>query len=192
VTPGIDDINLYPLLYWPVLVGAAPPDEAACAALKSYMQNGGLLVIDTQGGDADAAGSGAGFAVGAEDSLRRDTACLDLPPMEPLTVANVLAHCFYIIHDFPGKFTGAPVWIATVAARDADGVSPVIIGANDWAGAWARDAFGSPAQTPLPDGEVQRVIADRFGTNLVIYALTGSYKADQASLPNLLNRLSAP
>jgi hypothetical protein len=68
----------------------------------------------------------------------------------------------------------------------------VIVGGNDWAGAWARDAYGNPEQTPLPDGEAQRVTADRFGTNLVIYALTGSYKADQAALPELLNHLSAP
>jgi hypothetical protein len=192
VRPGVDDISLYPLVYWPVLAGAAPPDAAACAALRSYMQHGGLLVIDTQGGDADDAGSGAGFAVGAQSALQRDVACLDLAPMEALTPADVLAHCFYIIQEFPGKFAGGPVWIATAAARDADGVSPVIVGGNDWAGAWARDAYGNPEQTPLPDGEAQRVTADRFGTNLVIYALTGSYKADQAALPELLNHLSAP
>lgn len=192
VNPGVDDISLYPLLYWPVLAGDPPPADAACEAMKTYMRHGGLLVIDTQGGEADAPGSGAGFAPGASAALQRDTACLDLPPMQPLTSHNVLAHCFYIIHDFPGKFTGAPVWVATAAARDADGVSPVIIGGNDWAAAWARDAYGNAEQTPLPDGETQRMIADRFGANLVIYALTGSYKADQAGLPNLLNRLSAP
>lgn len=192
VSPSVDDISLYPLLYWPVLADEAPPDAAACAAMKTYMRHGGLLVIDTQGGDADAPGSGAGFTPGAGAALQRDTACLDLPPMQALTSHNVLAHCFYIIHDFPGKFAGAPVWVATAAARDADGVSPVIIGGNDWAGAWARDAYGAPEQTPLPDGEAQRMIADRFGANLVIYALTGSYKADQAGLPDLLNRLSAP
>ncbi len=192
VRPGVDDISLYPLLYWPVLADALPPDDAACAALRSYMQHGGLLVIDTQGGDADAPGSGAAFASGAAAALQRNVACLDLPAMETLTAVNVLAHCFYIIQNFPGKFDGAPVLIATAAARDADGVSPVVIGGNDWAGSWARDAYGSPEQTPLPGGEAQRVIADRFGTNLVIYALTGSYKADQAALPALLNKLSAP
>jgi len=79
--------------------------------------------------------------------------------------------------------------VATPAARDADGVTPVIIGQNDWVGAWARDAAGNPEQTPIPGGDDQRLIADWFGTNLVIYALTGSYKADQANLPGLLDRL---
>ncbi|OYY05667.1 MAG: hypothetical protein B7Y73_01010 [Acidocella sp. 35-58-6] len=192
LTPGVDDISLYPMIYWPVLPGSAAPSAAACEALVSYMQHGGLLVIDTPGGDAGAAGSGAGFAPGAADAVQRDTACLNLPQLQPLTTDNVLAHCFYIVLDFPGRFVGAPVLIANEAARDADGVSPVIMAQNDWVGAWARDNAGNPEQTPLPDGDDQRILADRFGTNLVIYALTGSYKADQASLPALLNKLSAP
>jgi hypothetical protein len=189
VTPGVDDLSLYPLIYWPVLAGSAPPSAAACAALASYMQFGGLLVIDTMGGDADAAGSGAGFAPGAGAAFRRDTACLNLPPLQALGADNVLAHCFYIVQDFPGRFDGAPVLVATAAARDADGVTPVIVTQNDWAGAWARDASGSPEQVPIPGGDDQRQIADWFGTNLVIYALTGSYKADQTNLPGLLDRL---
>jgi hypothetical protein len=192
LTPGVDDISLYPMIYWPVLPGSAAPSAAACEALVSYMQHGGLLVIDTPGGDAGAAGSGAGFAPGAADAVQRDTACLNLPQLQPLTTDNVLAHCFYIVPDFPGRFVGAPVLIANEAARDADGVSPVIMAQNDWVGAWARDNAGNPEQTPLPGGDDQRILADRFGTNLVIYALTGSYKADQASLPALLNKLSAP
>jgi hypothetical protein len=189
VRPGVDDLSLYPLLYWPVLPAAPAPSPAACAALTAYMQNGGLLVIDSPGGETAAPGSGAGFAPGAAAARGRATACLALPPLEPLTPANVLAHCFYIVQDFPGRFAGAPVLVASAAARDADGVTPVIIGQNDWAGAWARDAVGNAEQTPIPGGDDQRVTADRFGTNLVIYALTGSYKADQANLPGLLDRL---
>jgi hypothetical protein len=189
VTPGKDDLSLYPLLYWPVLASSPPPGEAACTALGNYMRYGGLLVIDTEGSDADGQGSGAGFAPGAASAFRRDTECLNLPPLQALTADNVLAHCFYIVQDFPGKFQGAPVLLATAAARDADGVTPVIITQNFWAGAWARDEAGNAEQMPVPGGDDQRQIADWFGTNLVIYALTGSYKADQANLPGLLDRL---
>jgi hypothetical protein len=189
LNPATDDLNLYPLIYWPILPAMPPPAPAACTALTSYMAHGGLLLIDTQGSDVGTPGSGAGFAPGVAAALARATACLNLPPLEPLTTANILTHCFYIVRDFPGRFTGAPVMVATAPARDADGVTPVIIGANDWAGAWARDSSGDPEQTPIPGGEDQRLIADRFGTNLVIYALTGSYKADQASAPILLDRL---
>jgi hypothetical protein len=109
--------------------------------------------------------------------------------LEALTTANVIAHSFYIVQSFPGRFVGDPVYIADAAARDADGVTPVIIGQNDWAGAWARDASGAPEQAPLPGGEAQRITADRFGTNLVIYALTGDYKSDQSNLPVFLDKL---
>jgi hypothetical protein len=189
LNPATDDLNLYPLIYWPIHAGIAPPAPAACTALTAYMAHGGLLVIDTQGSDAGTPGSGAGFAPGAAMALARATACLNLPPLEALTTTNILTHCFYIVRDFPGRFTGAPVMVATAPARDADNVTPIIIGANDWAAAWARDSSGVPEQTPIPGGEDQRQIADRFGTNLVIYALTGSYKADQASAPILLDRL---
>jgi hypothetical protein len=188
VIAGTDDLELYPMIYWPVLASAPAPSGAACAAFNLYMQHGGLLLMDSQGSDADGQGSGAGFAPGAGAALRRATACLYLPPLEALTTAN--AHSFYIVQSFPGKFTGSPVFIATAASRDADGVTPIIIGENDWAGAWARDANGDPEQTPLPDGDDQRVTADRFGTNLVIYALTGDYKADQSNLPDFLQKLA--
>ncbi len=187
--PATDDLGLYPLIYWPILPTLPAPGPVACNALKSYMRHGGLLIIDSKGSDAGAAGSGAGFSPGAGAALDRATACLSLPPLQPLGPADVLAHCFYILQDFPGRFVGAPTLIAAPASRDADGVSPVVIGQNDWAGAWARDAIGLPEQLPIPGGEDQRVLADRFGTNLVIYALTGSYKSDQNSVPALLDKL---
>ncbi len=118
LTPGRDDLSLYPLIYWPLLPGAPPPSDTACTALRRYMNNGGLLVIDTQGGDAGAQGSGAGFAPGAAATFARDTACLTLPALETLTTANVLAHSFYIIPDFPGRFTGADVLVATPSGRE--------------------------------------------------------------------------
>jgi hypothetical protein len=189
LNPANDDLSPYPLIYWPLLANSAP-SPAACDALTSYMSHGGLLVIDSQGGDADAQGSGAGFAPGAGTALARASACLALPPLEPLTPSNVLAHCFFILNNFSGRFTGAPLLIATAAARDADDVTPIIITANDLAGAWARDATGAPEQNPMPGGEAQREQATRFGINLVIYALTGSYKADQNSVAAELNKLS--
>ena len=189
LTPGVDDLSFYPLIYWPVLPSTPALNPSACKALADYMQHGGLLVIDMPGGDAGSPGSGAGFAPGAASAFTRVTACLNLPALEPLTTTNVLAHCFYIVPDFPGRFTGAPVLIATQAARDTDGVTPVIVSQNDWAGAWARDAAGMPEQSPLPGGEAQRMIADRFGVNLVIYALTGSYKADQIFAHAVLDKL---
>ncbi len=189
VRPGTDDLAFYPLIYWPILPGVAP-DPKMNAALETYMSHGGIVLIDTEGGDADGdAGSGAGFAPGAAAALRRAAAGLDVPPLARLTTAHVLAHSFYLLHDFPGRFVGSPVWVERGADPGNDGVSPVIIGSNAWAAAWALGPDGQPARSVIPGGEQQRTIAYRFGVNLVMYALTGNYKADQVHIPALLQRL---
>jgi len=72
-----------------------------------------------------------------------------------------------------------------------DGVTPVVIGGNDWAAAWAVDEFGTPLY-PVGRGlagERQREIALRFGVNLIMHVLTGNYKSDQVHVPALLDRL---
>ena len=57
------------------------------------------------------------------------------------------------------------------------------------ASAWAIDPSGGAPYAVVPGGEEQREIAYRFGINLVMYALTGSYKSDQVHLPIILERL---
>ena len=47
----------------------------------------------------------------------------------------------------------------------------------------------SAASTPPAGREVQREMAFRAGVNIVVYALTGNYKADQVHVPALLERL---
>ena len=84
--------------------------------------------------------------------MRRLTQGLDLPPLEPVPADHVLTKAFYILRDFPGRWDGGQVWVEALPpadkngerapARGGDGVSPVIIGGNDWAAAWAVDASG--------------------------------------------------
>jgi hypothetical protein len=74
-------------------------------------------------------------------------------------------------------------------ARGGDGVSPIIIGGNDCAAAWGVYSNGKPLVAVVPGGERQREMAYRFGVNVVMYALTGNYKADQVHVPALLERL---
>jgi hypothetical protein len=64
----------------------------------------------------------------------------------------------------------------------------VIIGGNDWAAAWAVDSTGQPI-AEIAGGDQQREMAVRFGINVVMYALTGNYKADQVHVPALLERM---
>jgi hypothetical protein len=186
VTPGQDDLSFYPLLYWPISADAPAPDGAAIAALNSFMAHGGIIVIDTRGGGS---GSGEGFAPGAADALERLGKGLAIPPLAPLTSAHVLARSFYLLQDYPGRYDGETVWVQRDQDRSNDSVSPVIVGANDWAAAWAVDGNGRMPFATIPGGARQRTLAYRFGVNLVMYALTGNYKGDQVHVPSLLERL---
>ncbi len=188
VTPGTDELAFYPVLYWPITAGAAL-GAAGTAALNDYMARGGLVLIDTQGGGDGEPGSGAGFAPDAAAALRRVTAGLSVPPLMPLTGEHVLSRSFYLLSDYPGRFDGAPVWVARDQDRSNDSVSPVVIGASDWAGAWATDAQGRNPYATIPGGDRQRTLAYRFGVNVVMYALTGNYKGDQVHVPAILERL---
>ncbi len=188
VAPGHDDLSVYPLLYWPLSADAATPDAAAMAALNDFMAHGGIILIDTRDG-----GSGAGMAPGTQDVLRRigqgGAGGLLVPPLAPLTREHVLAHAFYLLDEFPGRYVGDTVWVARDQDRTNDSVSPVVIGGDDWAAAWAVDAQGRHPYATLPGGERQRTLAYRFGVNLVMYALTGNYKGDQVHVPALLQRM---
>jgi hypothetical protein len=184
VEPGKTDLSFYPLLYWPVSTSAQPLSPAEAASLNDYMSRGGIILIDTRD-----SGSGAGFAPGTESALQRIAQGLVIPPLAPLTTEHVLARAFYLLQDFPGRYTGEAVWVQRDQDRTNDSVSPVIIGGNDWAAAWAVDDSGRNPYAVIPGGARQRTLAYRFGVNLVMYALTGNYKGDQVHVPAILQRL---
>ena len=184
VEPGRTDLSLYPLLYWPITADVPAPSAEQVTALNDYMAHGGIIVIDTRD-----SGSGAGFAPGTDEALKRVAKDLAIPPLAPLSSDHVLARSFYLLNDFPGRFTGDSVWVQRDQDRANDSVSPVIIGGNDWASAWAVDDKGRNPYAVIPGGQRQRTLAYRFGVNLVMYALTGNYKGDQVHIPAILQRL---
>jgi Domain of unknown function (DUF4159)/Aerotolerance regulator N-terminal len=193
--PERDDLSLYPLLYWPMDPREKSLSPKALSRIGDYMRNGGTIMFDTRDLSLGAVRGGASPG---EQTLRRLTATLDLPPLEEVPADHVLTKTFYILRDFPGRWTGGKLWVEALPpapkngappARGGDGVSPVIIGGNDWASAWAVDASGHFLSTPSPGGEMQREMAFRFGINLVMYALTGNYKTDVVHAPALLQRL---
>lgn len=184
VSPGHDDLSFYPLLYWPITPDAKPLTPEQAAALNDYMSRGGIILIDTRDG-----GSGAGFSPGSENALRRVAEGLIIPPLAALTTDHVLARAFYLLQEFPGRYTGDTVWVQRDQDRANDSVSPVIVGGHDWAAAWAIDQAGHNPYAVIPGGARQRMMAYRFGVNLVMYALTGNYKGDQVHVPAILERL---
>jgi hypothetical protein len=186
------------MLYWPVLPDQPLPSAASYRRLNDYLRSGGMIVFDTR--DAHVGGFGSGTPEGRR--LRVLAAALDIPPLEPIPPDHVLTRTFYLVQDFPGRHLSRDVWVEA-ARPDAeqvegmpfrnlnDGVTPVLIGGNDWAAAWAQDDFGRPIY-PVgrgATGERQREIALRFGVNLVMHVLSGNYKSDQVHVPALLQRL---
>jgi hypothetical protein len=193
-----DELAVYPLLYWPVTPDQPIPSDVAYAKLNTYLRTGGMILFDTR--DADVAGFGASSPNGR--MLQRLAQPLDIPPLEPVPDDHVLTRTFYLLQDFPGRHTGRSVWVEA-APPDAeqvegmpfrnlnDNVTPVVIGGNDWASAWATDERGN-ALFPVGRGyagERQRELSYRFGVNLVMHVLTGNYKSDQVHVPALLDRL---
>jgi hypothetical protein len=183
-----DELIFFPLLYWPVTADEPPPSPQAVARINRYLQTGGTILFDTRDGDEQSPGPFGGAAI-ATERLRRLTAGINMPPLVPIPPDHVLTKSFYLLHEFPGRWNVGTLWVEPVDDHVNDGVSSVIVGANDWAGAWAVDKEGQPLYAVVPGGERQREMALRFGINLVMYVLTGNYKSDQVHVPAILERL---
>ena len=188
-----DELVFFPLLYWPVRAEAPTPSDAALARMDAYMKGGGTIFFDLRddGTGADALNGGTG---GASEALRRILSKLDIPPLEQVPPSHVLTKSFYLLDRFPGRYDGGKLWVERPDSEGAttgntDGVSGIIIGSNDYAAAWAMDDNGDPLYASVPGTDRQREFALRTGINIVMYALTGNYKADQVHVPDLLERL---
>ncbi len=181
-----DELAFFPLLYWAVSPGQPLLSDRGTQKLNQYLRSGGTILFDTRerGRFMNQGGGGP-----ASQRLRGLLAGLDIPALIPVPRDHVLTKAFYLLSEFPGRWTGAPVWVERRGGRHNDGVSSIIIGANDWAAAWAVDDFGAARFPVVPGGELQREMAYRFGVNWVMYALTGNYKTDQVHVPAIIERL---
>ena len=126
-------------------------------------------------------------------------ATLDIPELEPVPRDHVLTKTFYILDSFPGRYATArpgsrrcrrraegderrPARSATASRRSS---SPATISPPPGrSGAAARRSIPLVGSDPR-----QREMSLRGGINIVMYALTGNYKADQVHVPALLERL---
>ncbi|HLL26938.1 MAG TPA: DUF4159 domain-containing protein [Xanthobacteraceae bacterium] len=193
-----DELAFFPLLYWPIAPDAPKPDAATLVRIDAYMKQGGTILFDTRDALTTLPVRG-GEVSPALAKLREILSALDIPELEPVPPDHVLTKSFYLLRDFPGRFATGRLWVEALPepseetearpARAGDGVSPILITSNDFAGAWALGPDGQP-MLPLAPGEPrQREFAFRVGVNIVMYVLTGNYKADQVHVPALLERL---
>lgn len=198
-----DELSFFPLIYWPIVPGAPKPTPAALARIDAYMKQGGTVLFDTRDAIMAPPGPGGETRSPGMTALREIVGSLDIPELEPVPKEHVLTKTFYLLRDFPGRFSTGQLWVEALPtaneieeeteakrpARAGDGVSSIMITSNDLAGAWAMRPDGQ-AMLPMVASEPrQREMAFRAGVNIVMYTLTGNYKADQVHVPALLERL---
>jgi len=193
-----DELALYPFLYWPISSKQDLPSPQAITKINGFLRSGGMIMFDTR--DANVSGTvGGGSKNGRK--LQEIAQNLDIPQLEPVPKDHVLTRSFYLLQQFPGRHIGPPLWVEASPDEELaegmpfrnlnDGVTPILIGGNDWASAWAIDDTGR-FMFPVgrgAQGELQREYAQRFGVNLIMYVMTGNYKSDQVHVPSLLERL---
>ncbi len=194
LNPETDELSFYPLIYWPIDPQSELPSLETMARIDAFMKQGGSVLFDTRDQLSSSGTSGFG-ASPASTKLRNMLASLDVPPLEPVPPDHVLTKSFFLLSVFPGRYLESPLWVearnqdGTTDSRVADGVSTIMITANDFAAAWAVSVDGRPLLPTVPNNPRQRELAFRTGANIAMYTLTGNYKADQVHLPALLERL---
>ncbi len=196
--PARDELAFYPLLYWPIVARQAQPSPEARSRLAAYMKNGGTVLFDTR--DALIASPG-GPPTPEALWLRALLDGVDVPALEPAPRDHVLTKTFYLLDRIVGRTAVGQTWVEALPTPDpndrvqrpvraGDSVSPIIIVSDDLAGGWATDDEGRPLYPLIPGGARQRELAIRSGVNIVMYALTGNYKADQVHAKDIIERLT--
>lgn len=176
VSANASDMFVHPFLIWTGDRGFEPLPQSSVDQLRAFIQAGGFLLIDSAEGVVDGP-----FATSIEREIKR------IFPNRKLTTVprdHVVYKSFYLIERPVGRIATAP---DIQGIFEEDRLS-VIVNHNDLLGALARDHFGTWEHNVTPGGERQREIAYRFGINLVLYALTVNYKADQVHIPFILKR----
>lgn len=165
-----DEIAFYPFIYWPITNITPRLSEQAQAKLQDYINAGGMIVIDTGYMTANAA-----------HSLNDILGNVVIKPLVALDRNHTLTRSFYLVSDLKGSRNGT-IWVEAPGTQGASTVSSVVIGEKMWARSWIN-LIGYQGR----DDDKDQIL--RSGINMVIYALTGSYKEDQIHVPSILERL---
>jgi hypothetical protein len=157
----------------------APPPLGAEAAgrLRAYLAAGGMLWIEDVSGGAS----------GSFDRWVRRTV-KELSPdasLEPLRSDHVVYRTFFLLRSPAGRVMVR----GTLEGVSWGGRTPLIYSRNDLLAPWVKDPLGRPLLPCIPGGEAQCHEARKLTLNILMYSLTGSYKADAVHQPYILQKL---
>lgn len=157
---------------------APPPlSEEELGRLRDFLTSGGFLWIE------DASGVRSSLF----DRWVRSTLKAALPDsdLRPLPPDHVLFKTFFLMRRIGGRV----MVTGSVEGVDWAGKTVVVYSRNDLLGAWAKDPLGNYLYKCAPGGEKQRMQARKLSLNIIMYALTGSYKSDAVHQPYILQKL---
>ena len=152
-------------------------DESDARRLRNYLTAGGLLWIEDVSGNAES----------SFDRWVRRTLPRVLPESElaPLPPDHVVYRTFFLVRAPAGRIMVR----GSLEGVSWGGRTAVLYSRNDLLGVWLKDALGQPLYPCQPGGEAQRHNARKLAMNILMYALTGSYKADAVHQPYLLQKM---
>ncbi|MEK7747333.1 MAG: DUF4159 domain-containing protein, partial [Elusimicrobiota bacterium] len=152
-------------------------DDEELRLLRDYLTSGGFLWVD------DASGSRASeFDRWVRRTLR---AALPEADLKPLDAGHVLYKTFFLVRRVGGRAAVS----ASAEGADWAGKTVAVYTRNDLLGAWAKDPLGRYLHDCSPGGEGQRMDARKLTLNILMYALTGTYKADAVHQPFLMEKM---
>ena len=173
-----DKLLYYPIIYWPTDSGLNELPKK----IKRFLNDGGLLLIDCKLDELN-------FMINkCLDSFQKLLKNNQIGQFKEIDEKHAMSKSFYIINNFPGRKNNS-IYFATTELGDFDNTASVIIGNNDWVGAWAKNENNEFLFSLLQNDLKQRNVSFKFGVNLLIYSLTGNYKTDQVHIPEFLKRI---
>ncbi|MFH1379044.1 MAG: DUF4159 domain-containing protein [bacterium] len=171
------DIFEYPFL---ILLGNLQFPELTDAMRKElvqYLEGGGVLFIEDSTGAA-----GSAFDRGARKEIFK---MFPQNPLEIISRDHAVMRSFYLLRTVAGRKTIHNY----IEGVEVNGRVALLYSQNDILGAWARDRLGNYMYTIEPGGEKQRTEAVKLTANIILFALTGTYKTDAIHIPFILQKL---
>ncbi len=197
VDPAKDDLAFYPLLYWPIVASRPQPSAAATAKVSAFMRQGGTIVFDTRDALSERP---SGLPTAETAWLRQLLADVDVPELEPVpattwsprpsTSSTISSGATRPARPGSRRCRRRSARPQTARRAPATAFRPSSSPATTSPAAGPADEYGEALYPLVPGDPRQHEMALRGGVNLVMYTLTGNYKADQVHVRDLLERLA--